>query len=1124
MIDYAELQVTSGFSFLEGASHPHELAATARALGHRAIAITDRNSFAGAVRMLTACEGEGLRLVIGTRLVLSDGAEMLAYPTCRTGYGDLCALLSLGRMRAPKGACEITLEDVLSGVSDCLFIALPGEGDDAPAFRARLKALKARYGDAVYGGAVWRHGGRDPQALALLATIYREEGIAMVALNDVRYHSPDRRPLMDVMTATRHGVRLDEAGHRLGVNAERHLKSPREMARLFSDHPEAVQRSTEIVARTAFSLRELSYHYPDEPVPPGKTADQHLRDLTLEGARTRYPRGVPEKVTGLLHKELTLIARLNIADYFLTVHDIVAYARSVDILCQGRGSAANSAVCFCLGITAVDPSESSLLFERFISEERREPPDIDVDFEHERREEVMQYVYRRYGRHRAALTATVITYRPRSALREVCKVLGLGQDTAAALAATVWGSWGTDVKEDRLRQAGFDPDNPAIARALTLARQLMGFPRHLSQHVGGFVLTRDALSRTVPIGNAAMEARTFIEWDKDDINELKIMKVDVLALGMLTCIAKGLALIARHKRQSLGLADVPREDRATYDMLCRADSLGVFQVESRAQMNMLPRLQPRTFYDLVIQVAIVRPGPIQGDMVHPYLRRRKGEEAVVYPRPHTDHGRPDELQNILGRTLGVPLFQEQAMQIAIDAARFTPDEANGLRRAMATFRKVGTISHYEQKMVEGMIRRGYSPEFSARCFDQIKGFGEYGFPESHAASFAKLVYVSSWMKCHHPEVFACALLNSQPMGFYAPAQIVRDAREHGVCVRRIDINASDWDCTMEPAEPGGSLAMRLGMRLVDGLAEADARRLVAARAEGYRDIASIRRRAGVYRQALEQLAAADAFTSLGLNRREALWQVRGQAPDAPLPLFAAGEAADIAEEARIALPVMPRSEAMLQDYQSTRLSLEAHPLHFLRPRFAAMQVLQLRDATHRPEGQSMWIAGVVLVRQRPGTASGVVFVTLEDETGIANLVIWPSVLERYRPVVMGARIMLVRGRIQRADGVTHVIADELIDRTDDLQDLTETSVRAALERQFGPADHGRAPIGTGEKSLTRRISRLPQDDPLRALLSPADEVKNPVPEERASAPRKAIHAPRHHPRNVRIIPKSRDFH
>ncbi len=822
---YAELQVASAFSFLRGASSPEELAATASVLGLSAIGITDLNSVAGVVRMYDAAKQVGIRLMVGARLSFRDDTpDLLCYPQDRAAWGRLTRLLTVGKGRVPHGdssdaakatnRCFLRYADLLEHGEGQILLAVAPDRLDA-GLHANVQRLRADFRGRAYLAADRRYRGDDASRLRAMA----ELPLPMVATNDVLYHLPDRRSLQDVMTCIRLGCRIDQAGLALQPNAERHLKSPKEMARLFRDHPDAVLRTQEIVGRCGFSLEELAYEYPDEPIPPGRTPDEHLANLTWQGAAVRYPDGVPSHIRGTIEKELRIIAQLNYARYFLTVHDIVRYAVANDILCQGRGSAANSAVCYCLHITAVDPAQISLLFERFISAERREPPDIDVDFEHERREEVIQYIYRRYGRDRAGIAATVIHYRPKRAIREVGKVMGLSEDATAALSAQSWHAGEELWSDDCLREIGLDPDSFVVRRTIELARRLVGLPRHLSQHVGGFVLTRGRLDETVPIGRAAMDQRTFIEWDKDDIDRLGIMKVDVLALGMLTCIRKAFALLGMQN-----LAEVPTEDPAVYDMLCRGDSIGVFQVESRAQINMLPRLRPREFYDLVIEVAIVRPGPIQGDMVHPYLRRRQGLEKPDLPSPAPGCGPADELEQVLGRTLGVPLFQEQAMRIAIEAARFTPEEANQLRRSMATFRNAGTIHRFFAKMVDGMTARGYTQDFAERCFHQIEGFGTYGFPESHAASFALLVYVSAWLKCHHPAVFACALLNSQPMGFYAPAQIVRDAREHGVEVRAIDVAASEWDCTLEQG------ALRLGFRLITGFSQEWAERLVEARA------------------------------------------------------------------------------------------------------------------------------------------------------------------------------------------------------------------------------------------------------------------------------------------------------
>jgi error-prone DNA polymerase len=860
-----------------------------------------------------------------------------------------------------------------------------------------------------------------------------------------------------VLTCIREKCAIVDAGFRLEANAERHLKSGVEMARLFADYPGAIERSLEIVGRITFTLEDLRYEYPNEPVPPGKTPQGFLEELTWTLATQRYPDGIPGHVQQLLGKELALIAQLDYARYFLTVYDVVRFAQEKQILCQGRGSAANSAVCFCLGITAVDPQRIRVLFERFISSERHEPPDIDVDFEHERREEVIQYLYQRYGRERAAICATVIHYRPRMAIREVGKVLGLKEDVTAGLAGLIWGIGDDDISSRHIRDAGLDPANPVLCQVLELARTLLGFPRHLSQHVGGFVLTRERLDETVPVINAAMPDRTNIEWDKDDIDALGMLKVDVLALGMLTCIRKAIDLINRYEGKALSLATIPAEDPAVYDMLCRADTVGVFQVESRAQMSMLPRLKPRCFYDLVIEVAIVRPGPIQGDMVHPYLRRRANLEAVAYPS--------QELQAVLEKTLGVPLFQEQAMQIAIVGAGFSPGEADRLRRAMATFRHAGTIHTFREKFIAGMVAHGYHEEFAVRCFSQIEGFGEYGFPESHAASFAFLVYVSAWIKKHYPEIFCAALLNSQPMGFYAPAQLVRDAILHEVEVRHPDVNYSDWDCTLECAVQGSvhARAVRLGLRLIGGLPEALVRAmLLDKRASGYRDIPTLWMRSGAPASVLECLANADAFRSMGLDRRAALWAVKGldggtlqagpkRAASSRRPLLAAAADGDLFEQVPVDLPCMSLGEHVVHDYAALSLSLKAHPMVFFRDELAAQRVIT--SAEHWDEqykGRYVAVAGLVLVRQQPGTAKGVIFITLEDETGIINVVVWPKVFANNRRVVMASQFLEVRGRIEREGLVIHVMAEQLIDRSDQLRKLASGEASMpSLEKAHG---------------------------------------------------------------------------
>jgi error-prone DNA polymerase len=1068
---YAELAVATNFSFLRGASHAYELVATADELGLAAIGIADRNSLAGVVRAFDEAKNRKIKLLVGARLVTTDGFEVLAYPTDRAAYGRLCRLLTAGNLKAKKGECSLGFDDILAASEGQMLIAIPprdfpGRDGRAPegglAFTARLAALAQAAPRRVFLAGIHYHRGDEPRRLGLLAELGERLNAPLVAVNDVSYHVPERRPLADVLTCVREKCTIRDAGLRLAVNAERHLKSPDDMARLFHRFPDAIARTLDIADACTFSLGELKYEYPDEPVPQGKTAQQHLEDLTWAGAQNRYPKehypdGLPKKIVERLRDELALIARLDYARYFLTVHDVVAFARKQEkeILCQGRGSAANSAVCFCLGITSVNPEETELLFARFISENRGEPPDIDVDFEHERREEVIQYIYRRYGRDRAAICSTVVHYRSRRAIREVGKVMGLTEDVTAALAKTVWG-YGDGLPDEHIRQAGLDPDNPAIRQAVHLADELIGFPRHLSQHVGGFVLTRAPLDETVPIGNAAMDDRTFIEWDKDDIDTLGLMKVDVLALGMLSCLRRGLDLLQRHYGKTYSLATLPPGDEAVYDMLSRADSVGVFQVESRAQMSMLPRLKPRNFYDLVIEVAIVRPGPIQGDMVHPYLRRRDGIDAEHYPSPDPAHGPTDELKNVLKRTLGVPLFQEQAMQIAITAAKFTPDEADGLRRAMATFRHNGNVHLFRDKFINGMTERGYDRAFAENCFGQIEGFGEYGFPESHAASFALLVYASAWIKCRYPEVFCAAILNSQPMGFYQPAQLVRDARAHDVEIRAADVNFSNWDCTLEPATDGRH-AVRLGFRLVQGLSEDELEKLIAARGNGFSSIERLAAVAGISRFTIERLAEADAFRSLNLDRRAALWAARRldaigarprrrpetAAPD-ELPLLTPHLSDELFPEPSVTLPAMSPGEHVVEDYVTTGLSLKAHPVGFFRDHLTALGALPnagLRSETLRQDA-TVTVAGLVLVRQRPGTAKGVIFMTLEDETDIANIIVWPKAFEKNRRVVMTARFLAVRGRLQRAGLVIHVVAERFFDLSAELPKLRDDPQRA----------------------------------------------------------------------------------
>jgi len=1109
MSAYVELGVMTNFSFLSGASHADELLATAKALGLAGVGVADRNTLAGVVRAHVAAKQQGLSLLVGARLVLREGLELLCFPQDRAAYGRLSALLTLGKRRTVKGDCDLALADVLAAAEGQLFVLLPPIKDAPDATFAET----ARHLAEAWRGRIWlalchRYDGRDARRLAGLAALGRAAGLPLVAHNDVRMHVPARRSLADVLTCIRAGVTIDEAGWRLAANAEAHLKSPAEMARLFADYPEALAATAEIAGRARFSLESLVHEYPSE-VATGGDPQATLERQAWAGAAERYPGGIPAKVRTLVARELALIAELDYARFFLTVHDIVRFARQEGILCQGRGSAANSAVCFCLGITSVDPARMDLLFERFVSAARREPPDIDVDFEHERREEVIQYIYAKYGRERAGLAATVIRYRSRGAVRDVGKALGLSADAIEALSSAIWG-WSLEgVDRASLEEAGLDPQAPRLKLLVDLVGQIVGFPRHLSQHVGGFVITESLLSEVVPIENAAMEARTVIEWDKDDLDALGLIKVDVLALGMLTCIRKAFDLIARHCGRRYDLASVPAEDPAVYEMLSRADSLGVFQVESRAQMSMLPRLKPATFYDLVIEVAIVRPGPIQGDMVHPYLRRRQGKEAVRYPS--------EALQAVLGKTLGVPLFQEQAMKIAIVAAGFSPEEADRLRRAMATFRNVGTIHTFRQKFIGGMVANGYEEDFAERCFRQIEGFGTYGFPESHACSFALLVYVSAWIKCHYPAVFAAALMNSQPLGFYAPAQILRDAREHGVKVLPLGINESAWDQDLEPAEEGtatpveqgkiarrqrvvrqdAGLAIRLGFRQVKSLKEEEVGRLLAGRGNGYADPLQVWRRAGVAPATLETLAKADAFRALGLSRRDALWAVKGLAP-APLPLFAAMGEEERGAEPPVALPALAEGEQVIEDYRWLSLTLRAHPLSFLRQGLAAEGLEPAESLERLPDGRRLGLAGLVLVRQRPGSAKGVIFATLEDETGVANVVVWPKVFERYRRTLLQASLLKVTGRLQKEGLVIHLVAERLEDLSDRLASL-EARARDIMVPDIG---------GPGRPKPARSRRRE-----LETALAHADEVRRPQAEQRGP--------PRGRPPSLQ---KSRDFH
>ncbi|WP_241649091.1 error-prone DNA polymerase [Paenirhodobacter populi] len=1054
--DYAELCVTSNFTFLTGASHPEELVLRAAELGLGAIAITDRNSVAGVVRAWSALRTlrreaeEDLRvrstirvdtssrqemgatrdlphapqlilpkLIVGARLVLRDSPmEWLALPTDRAAWHRLSRLLTLGKRRAEKGDCILTQADLLEGCRGMILIALP------PADLALdpIRHLSRRFPGHVFIGAAPRYDGSDQAWFDACARLALAASAPMVAVGDVLMHRAARRPLADVLTCMREGITIDRIGTKALLNGEKRLKGAGDMARLFRRHPAAIRRTLEIAARCSFDLGELSYDYPDE-VSDGEPPQARLERLARAGLERRCPEGISARNQALLEKEIAVVGELRYAAYFLTVHDIVAYAKSQGILCQGRGSAANSIICWALGITDVSPDMIGMVFERFISRHRGEPPDIDVDFEHERREEVIQWIYERYSRDRAGLCATVIHFRSRAAIREVGKVMGLSADVITSLSGQIWGQSNDGADPEQVRALGLNPEDGRLAQTIRLIGEIIGFPRHLSQHVGGFVITRGRLDELCPIGNAAMEDRTCIEWDKDDIDALGILKVDVLSLGMLTCIRKAFDLLKTHEGRALTLATVPQNDGPTYDMLCRADAIGVFQVESRAQMNFLPRMKPRIFYDLVIEVAIVRPGPIQGGMVKPYIRRRQGLEENEPFGP--------ELEEVTRKTLGVPLFQEQALQIAQIGAGYSAEDADQLRRSLASFRRMGTIGQHRKRFIEGMVANGYSPEVAARCFSQIEGFADYGFPESHAAAFAMLTYVSSWLKCHHPAVFACALLNSQPMGFYAPAQIVRDAREHGVEVRPVCVNQSTWDNRLE-RRADGRLALRLGFRQIRGFREAEADRIAAARGNGYPDPESLWLRAGIAPAVLERLAEADAFAGMGLTRRDALWAVRAIRAPAPLPLFSDPLDGEGLREPAVTLPAMHLGEEVVEDYVALRLTLRAHPMELLRP---SIPGLTPHAELCRTPARRLTVCGLVITRQRPGTASGVIFLTLEDETGVSNIVVWPKVYQRFRRIVMGGRLLRVTGRLEREGIVTHLIAERIEDLSHRLADL-----------------------------------------------------------------------------------------
>ncbi|WBV42540.1 error-prone DNA polymerase [Pseudoroseomonas cervicalis] len=1069
---YVELGARSNFSLLDGASHPAELVLTAKALGHAGIGICDTNSLAGVVRGHVAAREEEVPYVVGARLVLDDGTAWLAWPTDRASYGRLSTLLSRGKMRAPKGECQISFAEMVEHAEGWCLAAIPPRrpgADFASRFAVAAMDTDGHLALPLFCTAAFYLDGHDHERLPFLADAVARAGCGaeLLAWNDVRYHNRQRQPVADLVTAIRLTVTVDSLGPNAEPNDERCLKSPAAMARLFARYPEALANTVRVLEATrGFSLSQLRHEYPDEILEPGRTPQQTLTSRVAEAAAERWPNGVPASIQERLDHELRLIQELDYAPYFLTVHEVVRFARRKGILCQGRGSAANSTCCYVLGITAVDPAKHDLLFERFVSASRNEPPDIDVDFEHERREEVIQHIYERYGRHRAAIAGTVIRYRARSAVREVGKAMGLSEDVTGRLAKASWGPGREQTLAELASGLGLDPADTRLNWTLQLAEEIQDFPRHLATHVGGFVISRGPLTELAVVGNAAMEGRTVLEWDKDDIDALGLLKVDILALGMLSMLRRGFSLLRRHHRRDLDLAGIPRDCPETYAMLRRADSLGVFQIESRAQMNMLPRLRPEKFYDLVIQVAIIRPGPIQGDMVHPYLRRRWGLEQPVYPSPSPDQGHPDELKDVLKRTLGVPLFQEQAMRVAMVAAEFTPEEADKLRRAMATFKHTQGVSEYRDRLVGGMVRRGYDPELAERVFRQLEGFGSYGFPESHAASFAHLAYASSWMKRWHPSVFAAALLNAQPMGFYAPAQIVRDAREHGVAVRPVDVNRSDWDCTLEP-EPDSAegLALRLGLRQAAGLAQAEAERVVKAREAGNRSpfssVEEVVRRAELTRKGTEALAEANAFGGMGVDRRAAMWAARGVEKDIPPLLLLAAQSAAAGEppllpEPEPTLPPEQAGQKVVLDYLSTGMSLGHHPLELLRPRLRDMGCRDTREVDELPAGKRILLAGLVLMRQRPGTSKGVVFVTVEDEHGQANLVVFANIVDRDRAALINARLLVVKGKIERETEhaevpVTHVIVEQLIDRTDLLQGLD-----AAEPADWGAASLGRA--------------------------------------------------------------------
>lgn len=1063
-MSYSELQITSNFSFLRGASHPEEFVEQAAAYGYDALAITDRNSFAGIVRAHVAAKTHGIRLIPACRLDLLDGPSLLAYPTNRPGYSMLSNLLTVGNLRAEKGECHLYRADVYRHAADLKFIIIPPAAmntqlDFESDFKSMLSEYREALGENCFLGASRSYSGDDHKRLHRLWQLSQQFDVPMAATNDVHYHEPGRRQLQDVLTCVREKCTIHNAGFRLHENAERHLKPSDEMLRLFRQYPDAIKHTREISEACNFSLDELKYVYPEEITSAGRTPQQELVFLTWKGAKEQFGEIIPQKIKETIELELAFMEKKNYASYFLTVYDYVRFARERGILCQGRGSAANSVVCYCLGITSVNPTKFKLLFARFMSEARDEPPDIDVDFEHERREEVIQYIYQKYGRDRSAIVATVTQERQKGAIRDVGKAMGLSVDTIGRLSASVWKFTEEWFEGKKIAEQGLNPEDEHLRKVLELTGQLMGFPRQLGQHTGGFVITQGKLSDLCPIMNARMEDRTCIEWNKDDIEALGFLKVDVLGLGMLTCIRKGFDLAKAHYGLNLTLANIPQDDPAVYEMISHADTIGVFQIESRAQMSMLPRLKPNCFYDLVIEVAIVRPGPIQGDMVHPYLRRRNREEPVEYPSA--------ELKDILGRTLGVPLFQEQAMEIAIVAAGFTPAEADALRRSMATFKAKGQVSQHQKKLVEGMVAKGYTREFSERVFKQLEGFGSYGFPESHAASFALLVYVSSWMKCYYPDVFATALLNSLPMGFYQPAQIVIDARKHGVEVRPADINYSYWDNTLEEMA-GKYHAIRLGFRQISGLREEDMQLLTTARVQKYAGITHLRD-AGVPLAALEKLAEADAFRSLGLDRRQALWEVAALG-DMPVALFE-GQPSESTTETQVELPFMTTAEHVVQDYAATSLSLKAHPVSFVREKLKLLHIVPTADLVNIRDGDPVKVAGLVLVRQRPGTAKGICFITIEDETGNTNLVVFQKLFDTYRKEILQAKLLMVEGKLQREGEVVHVIVKRCYDLSKFLRGLSGGN-EDIPQMKLSRADERSAPVS--DSRVRTEIKETPQ--------------------------------------------------